>query len=313
MYKFAIIGACGYIAPRHLQAINDTGNKLISAYDPMDSVGVLDKYSQDVQYFKSFEEFNFYNRHTLKDQIDYITICSPNYMHKHHIAASLEMGANVICEKPLVLTTSDIDELREIEKKTGKKVYTILQLRVHEAIKSLKTKINESISKENNKKQIDLCYITSRGPWYHQTWKANDKFSGGLPTNIGIHFFDMLTWLFGSVEKNELHMASENTFGGYIELEHAQVKWLLSINKNNLPVSAKNSGKTTYRSITIDNEEIEFSGGFTDLHTRVYENIFAGNGYGLDDSYEAIKIAEQIRNMASIGVNEKSHSILKSL
>lgn len=311
MKYFAIIGACGYIAPRHLQAINDTGNKLVSAYDPMDSVGILDRYSQDVQYFKTFEEFCYFNRYQSKKPVDYVAICSPNYLHKSHIAASLEMGANVICEKPLVLTRHDIDELHDIETKTGKKVYTVLQLRVHDAIKTLRDEIKNDPRQE--KFDIDLCYMTSRGPWYHQTWKADTRLSGGLPTNIGVHFYDMLTWLFGSAVKNELHIASEQIFGGYLELERANVKWILSISKDHLPQKAIDAGMTTYRSITINGKEIEFSGGFTDLHNKVYQDILDGRGYGLDDAAEAISITEHIRHASPIGIQEHSHSVLRQI
>lgn len=311
MHSFSLIGACGYIAPRHMQAIYDTKNILVSAYDPMDSLGILDRYSYDVQFFKTYEEFAFFNSCVSPKKIDFVSVCSPNHLHKPHIAASLREGSSVICEKPLVLTTRDIDDLRKLEKQTGKKVFTVLQLRVHDAIKALKKKISESSS--NEKFEVDLCYMTSRGPWYHQTWKANEMLSGGLPSNIGIHFFDMLTWVFGGIQKNELHLAEPDIYGGYLELERARVRWVLSINRSYLPKKAQREDLTTFRSITVDGEEIEFSGGFTDLHTRVYEDILSGQGYGLDDSEEAIKIAEQIRNMNPSGICGHSHTVLKSL
>lgn len=303
---YSLVGAGGYIAPRHMKAINDTGGRLVSAMDPFESVGMLDRYSQDVKYFKSFEELQFYNLHELDRKIDYFSICSPNHLHKPHIAAGLSLGANVICEKPLVLTKKDLETLKQIEKGSAGKVYTVLQLRVHEAIKALKKKL---AANNSSKLDVDLCYMTSRGPWYHETWKANERSSGGLPTNIGIHFFDMLMWLFGDVEKSELHIAREDIFGGYIELEHARVRWVLSIDQKNLPRHAKEKGMTTYRSITIEGEEIEFSGGFTDLHTEVYRDILNGNGYGLDDAAPAVILAEKIRHQSATGLNQNSHPI----
>lgn len=311
MKNFSLIGAAGYIAPRHLQAIEDTGNKLVSAYDPMDSVGILDRYTKNVEYFKTFEQFDYYNRNEFPEDIDYVSICSPNYMHKSHIAYALQIGADAICEKPIVLTTSDIAELKNIESQTGKRIYTILQLRMHEKIKQLREKVLSDSRRE--KFDIDLTYITSRGPWYFQTWKAESKLSGGLPTNIGVHFFDMLTWIFGKIERNELHICQEKTCGGYLELERAKIKWVLSIDQNSLPEYHIKNNLPTYRSITIDGKEIEFSGGFSDLHTAVYQNILAGQGYGLSDTFEAIKVVEELRELPPTGLKAYSHEFFKKI
>lgn len=294
MKNFAVIGVGGYIAPRHIQAINDTGNRVVAATDVNDSVGILDRYTQDVAFFKDFERFEAhieYLKGTDK-QIDYISICSPNHLHAAHIKAGLRLGCHVICEKPLVLTVKEIDELKKYEEKFDRKVYTVLQLRVHDSIINLKNKV-KSESKENY--DINLDYITSRGPWYHESWKGNLQISGGLTTNIGIHFFDMLVWLFGDVKENNLIDNTPLLSSGNLVLERANINWKLSIDKNELPKTAVEKGMTTYRSITIEGEEIEFSGGFTDLHTKVYSHILNGEGYGLDDARIGISIVEKFR------------------
>lgn len=294
MKNFAVIGVGGYIAPRHLEAIKVTGNKLVAAYDTKDSVGILDRYFPDCKFFTDFERFEAYVE-TIKgtsEQLDYVSICSPNYLHSSHIKFALRHGAHAICEKPLVLEEKEIDELAKYEQKFDRKVYTILQLRVHDAILALKAKVDKA---NRNDHQIELTYLTSRGNWYHESWKGDEKKSGGLSTNIGVHFFDMLTWIFGTMKKVEVKEKSPTMESGYVELERAKVNWMLSVDKNLLPKEALAAGKTTFRSIKIDGEEFEFSEGFTELHNRVYEGILAGKGYGLEASRVAIRIVENLR------------------
>jgi len=295
--NFAITGVAGYIAPRHLQAIKDTGNHLVAACDSHDSVGILDRYFQDVSFFTEFERFDRHleklRRNSPENAIDYLTICSPNNLHDAHIRLALRLHADAICEKPLVLNPWNLDQLQELESETGKKVYTILQLRTHPSIIELKNKIEND--EPNKKYDINLSYITSRGPWYRYSWKGDEAKSGGVTTNIGIHFFDMLIWLFGKVESFNVSLKQPDKMKGFIELENANVNWFLSIDKNDLPQSTKNVGQPTYRSITIDGEEIEFSGGFTDLHTKVYEEILSGNGFTIEDARPAIQLAHDIR------------------
>lgn len=294
MKNFAVIGVGGYIAPRHLEAIKVTGNKLVAAYDTKDSVGILDRYFPDCKFFTDFERFESYveSLKNTKDQLDYVSICSPNYLHASHIKFALRHGAHAICEKPLVLFEKEIDELTEYEKKFDRKVYTVLQLRVHDAILALKKKVEAQNKAVHN---IELNYITSRGNWYFESWKGDLKKSGGLSTNIGVHFFDMLTWIFGSMKKVEIQEKTPAMEKGYVELEKAKVNWMLSVDKNLLPADAVAKGKTTFRSIKIDGEEFEFSEGFTELHNRVYQEIFEGKGYGLEASRVAIKIVENLR------------------
>lgn len=312
MKNFAIIGIGGYIAPRHIQAINDTGNTTVAAMDVNDSVGILDRYTQDVAFFKDFERFESHidSLKGTDKEVNFVSICSPNYLHSAHMKFALKNGCDVICEKPLVLNESEIDELKEYERKYGKKVNTVLQLRVHDALIALKNRI-EKAGKE--KHEIELTYLTSRGPWYHESWKGNSQRSGGLTSNIGIHFFDMLTWIFGTIKKNELHASNDFMTSGYMELERANVKWILSVDRKYLPEETAKSGKTTYRSITVDGEEIEFSEGFTDLHTKVYKEAVEGNGYGLEDARVAIRIVEGLRSQTPMGAREYSHPMLKRL
>ncbi|KKR05746.1 MAG: hypothetical protein UT34_C0002G0253 [candidate division WS6 bacterium GW2011_GWF2_39_15] len=308
--RFAITGVGGYIAPRHLEAIKATGNELVAACDPNDSVGIMDRYFYEAAYFKEFERFD---RHLDKlrragEGIDFMTVCSPNYLHDAHIRLALRLGADAICEKPLVLNPWNIDALEELAEEYKQKVYTILQLRVHPAIIALREKVRKE--KRKKKYKIDLTYLTSRGGWYLVSWKGDIEKSGGLATNIGIHFFDMLSWIFGKVQKQEVHYSDEKSVGGYLELEKAEVSWFLSIDRKNLP---KNATGSTYRSIMIDGEEFEFSEGFTDLHTRVYEETLNGNGFVAGDTREAIKLAHDIRTSPVIGVKDYSHPILKKL
>jgi UDP-N-acetyl-2-amino-2-deoxyglucuronate dehydrogenase len=297
MKNFALIGAAGYIAPRHMKAIKDTGNNLVAAFDPFDSVGIIDSYFPEADFFTEFERFD---RHIDKLQrqgkkIDYVSICSPNYLHDAHIRFALRNKAHAICEKPLVLNPWNVDALKSLEQESDCKIYNILQLRLHPAIVNLKNKI--AAEKENpHKYEVDLTYITSRGKWYFYSWKGREDKSGGVATNIGIHFFDMLCWIFGPVKENIVFEKNDHRSKGILWLENAVVNWFLSVDSNDLPDSIKAKDQRTYRSITIQGEEIEFSGGFTDLHTECYKDILAGRGFGLEDARTSIEIAYNIRN-----------------
>ena len=295
MKNFALVGAAGYIAPRHLQAIRDTGNNLVAALDRFDSVGIMDSYFPKADFFTEFERFD---RHLdklkrLGQQIDYVSICSPNYLHDSHIRFALRQGADAICEKPLVLNPWNVDALEEIEKETGKKVFTILQLRLHPNIIQLKREVENFPT--GKIADVDLDYITSRGKWYHHSWKGDEAKSGGIATNIGIHFFDMLLWVFGGVKKMEIKSYQPDAASGYLELEKARVHWKLSINESHLPDDVKGKGKRTYRSLKMNGKEIEFSDGFTELHTTSYKEILAGRGFGLSDARPSIELAHEIR------------------
>jgi len=303
--NFALIGAGGYIAPRHMKAIRDTNNRLVAAVDKTDSVGILDSYSFDVAFFTEFERFDRHaeklRRQVNDARIHYVSICSPNYLHDAHIRFALRIGADAICEKPLVLNPWNLDALAELEQETGRKIYNILQLRVHPAIIALHDKIH---AESNTKKHdIDLTYITSRGNWYFTSWKGDIQKSGGVATNIGVHFFDMLIWIFGSVLHQEIHLVNDATMAGYIELEHARVRWFLSVDSATLPPEAFGAGKTTLRSITVDGEEFEFSEGFTDLHTVVYREILAGGGFGLEDARASINLVHDLRTAPTVSGN----------
>ncbi len=313
MKNFALTGVAGYVAPRHLKAIKDTNNNLIAALDPHDSVGILDRFFSEAHYFSEFDRFDRHleklKRSSEEQAIDYLSICSPNHLHDAHIRLALRVGADAICEKPIVLNPWNLDLLQELENETGKKVFTILQLRVHPSLIELK----EKISKSNSKKKHDVCltYITSRGPWYHFSWKGDSKKSGGVGTNIGIHFFDLLIWLFGNVQSSKVHLNNHDKMSGFIELENAYVKWFLSIDKNDLPKEAISKSKPTYRSIKIDDEEVEFTEGFTDLHTKVYEKTLAGNGFGIADAKPSVELAYNIRNADISNDTETIHPFLK--
>jgi UDP-N-acetyl-2-amino-2-deoxyglucuronate dehydrogenase len=296
MKNFALIGAAGYIAPRHLKAIKDTDNNLVAALDKFDSVGILDSYFPNADFFVEFERFD---RHIEKikrsgTQLDYVSICTPNYLHDSHIRMALRRGADAICEKPLVLNPWNIDALQSIEKESEQKIYSILQLRLHPSIIALKNKIENG--PKNKVYDIDLTYITSRGNWYGISWKGNESKSGGVATNIGVHFYDMLFWIFGEVKTNIVHVREKDKSAGYLEFEKARVRWFLSINEKDLPSEVRMRRQRTFRSIKIENEEIEFSGGFTDLHTKSYEEILNGNGFGLFDAKPSIEIVHDIRN-----------------
>jgi UDP-N-acetyl-2-amino-2-deoxyglucuronate dehydrogenase len=305
MKNFALIGAAGYIAPRHLKAIKETNNNLIAAFDKFDSVGVMDSYFPKADFFVEFERFD---RHIEKikrngTHLDYVSICTPNYLHDAHIRMALRSGADAICEKPLVLNPWNVDALSEIEKESGQKINTILQLRLHPSIIALKQKVERENKK--GKYDIDLTYITSRGNWYDISWKGDASKSGGIATNIGIHFYDMLSWIFGDVQENVVHLRGKDKSAGYLEFEKARVRWFLSIDESSLPKNIKEIGQRTYRSILIDNEEIEFSSGFTDLHTVSYQGILKGKGFGLKDARKSVEIVHKIRNNEIVQKGEK--------
>ncbi len=310
--NFALIGAAGYIAPRHMKAIKETGNNLIAALDPMDSVGIIDSYFPNADFFIEPERFDRHLdklRRSGKGKVNYVSICSPNYLHDAHIRMALRNGAHAICEKPLVLNPWNLDGIEEIELETDKQVFNILQLRHHKAIIELKNKI-DSLPKDKIH-DIDLTYITSRGKWYHYSWKGDISKSGGVVTNIGIHFFDMLGWIFGNVLSNELHLLKPDKASGLLQLKNANVRWYLSVDKNDLPVQAVQNSQPTYRSITVDGKEIEFSGGFTDLHTESYKSILNNTGFRMADARNSIEIAHLIRNQ-KITVNPtEKHPFLK--
>lgn len=300
-YKYGLIGAAGYIAPRHLQAIEETGGDLVVAYDINDNVGIMDRHFPNARFFTEFEQFDSF-LHTERRQnkaLDYISICSPNYLHKSHIGFSLRAGANVICEKPLVLYPEDIDDLKKLEAETGKTINSILQLRLHSSIIELKNKVDTENRQE--KYDVDLGYFTSRGSWYHEAWKGKQEKSGGIGTNIGIHLFDMLSFVFGPLQKSILHHRAADATAGFLEFEKARVRWVLSINRDHLPAQTP-EGQSTYRSITIDGKEIEFSAGFTDLHTESYKSVVSGNGFGLEVLRPSIELVTNIRN-APIEIN----------
>lgn len=310
MKNFALIGAAGYIAPRHLKAIKDTGNNLIAALDKFDSVGIMDSYFPNADFFVEFERFD---RHLEKlkyekgTEVDYVSICTPNYLHDSHIRMALRRGADAICEKPLVLNPWNIDALSNLEKETGKKINNILQLRVHKSIIELKSIVENS--PKDKIYDIDLTYLTSRGHWYYTSWKGDVSKSGGIATNIGVHFYDMLSWIFGKVKANTVHVHTHDRAAGYLEFEKARVRWFLSINFDLLPEGVKAKGKSTYRSITIEGEELEFSEGFTDLHTLSYEQILEGNGYGVEDARQSIEIVHEIRNQKPLGLVGEYHPL----
>jgi len=311
--KFALIGVAGYIAERHLRAIKDTGNTLVATLDKFDCVGKIDSYFPDSDFFTEYERFD---RHIDKlkrkgEKIDYVSICTPNYLHDSHIRFALRQGAEAICEKPVVLNPWNIDALQEIEKETGKKVNNILQLRLHPSIIALKEKIEQA--PKDKVFDIDLTYITSRGNWYFISWKGDLEKSGGVATNIGVHFYDMLTWIFGDVKENIVHLSKDRKAAGYLKLEKANVRWFLSVDFDDLPKDIKQKGQRTYRSITVENEEIEFSGGFTDLHTQTYQQILEGKGFGLEETKKSIETVFQIRNAAPVGLKGDYHPILKKI
>jgi UDP-N-acetyl-2-amino-2-deoxyglucuronate dehydrogenase len=311
--NFGIIGVAGYIAIRHLHAIKETGNNLLASLDKFDSVGRIDNYFPESNFFVEFERFD---RHFDKlkrsgTKIDYVSICSPNYLHDSHIRFALRHQADAICEKPLVLNPWNVDALQEIEKETGKRINTVLQVRLHPKIMELREKIKNG--PKDKIYDIDLTYITSRGKWYAISWKGDIQKSGGVATNIGIHFFDMLSWIFGDVKENIVHYSDAVKSAGFLQLENARVRWFLSLDYNDIPAKVKEKGGRTFRCITVDNEEIEFSEGFTDLHTQTYREILAGRGFGLEDARQSVEIAYNIRNATPAGLKGDYHPYLKTL
>lgn len=311
MKNFLLIGAAGYIAPRHMKAIKDTGNTLVAALDKFDSVGIIDSYFPNADFFTEFERFD---RHVEKlkrngTKIDYVAVASPNYLHDAHIRFGLRHGADIICEKPLVLNPWNVDALSEIEKETGKKVNTILQLRLHENVIALKNKVDAA--SDDKVFDVEMTYITSRGNWYFTSWKGDISKSGGIATNIGVHFFDMLTWVFGEVEENYVHLHEKDRAAGFIRFKKANVKWFLSINEESIPAPIRAQGKRTFRSTLIDGEAFEFSDGFTELHTRSYEKILNNEGFGLEEARKAVVITHDIRNKQIEQNKGELHSFLK--
>jgi len=307
--NFALIGASGYIAPRHMKAMRETKNQLIVALDPYDGIGVMDSHFPQADFFTQMEQFDtFVDQFNRQDRLDYLSICSPNYLHASHIRYGLQHGMDVICEKPLVLNPSEIDALRVIEKETGHKVYTILQLRLHKSIIALKERITKELQANPHKVyDIDLTYLTSRGKWYFTSWKGDPAKSGGIASNIGVHFYDMLRWIFGEVEESVVHLKTPDCNAGSFKLKYANVRWFLSVQYGYIPQEVREAGQRTYRSIMINGEEIEFSGGFTDLHTRSYEEILVGNGFGLEEAYGSISTVSTIRNLEPIGLQGSYH------
>ncbi len=316
MTNFALIGAAGYIAPRHMKAIKETGNELLCALDPNDSVGIIDSYFPNADFFTEFERFD---RHVdklrrNKQGVEYVGICSPNYLHDSHIRFALRSGAHAICEKPLVLNPWNIDALKEFEKDFGKRVYNILQLRLHESIIALKKRVQEELAGNPNKVyDLTLTYLTSRGHWYFTSWKGDIAKSGGIATNIGVHFYDMLMWIFGAPKCNRVHVLNAHSAGGFLELEHARVRWFLSVNYDYIPDEVKKSGKRTYRSIDVDGEEFEFSEGFTDLHTKSYADILSGGGFGLEEARASIEVVHDIRTQTPLGITGDYHPFCKKV
>jgi len=311
MKKFALIGAAGYIAPRHMKAIKETGNELIAALDPFDSVGIIDSYFPDADFFIEPERFDRHLdklRKSGERKVDFVSICSPNYLHDAHIRLALRNDAHAICEKPLLLNPWNLQGLEDIEKETGKKIFNILQLRHHPSIIEVKNRF--AVESKNKIHDIELTYITSRGKWYHYSWKGDIKKSGGVVTNIGIHFFDMLSWIFGDMQNSSVHLLNENKASGLLQLEKANIKWFLSIDRNDLPKKARDNNQPTYRSIKIDEREIEFSGGFTDLHSVSYQDILDGRGYGITEARNSIEIAHKIRNQVPEMKGDR-HSLFK--
>ena len=315
MKNFALIGVGGFIAPRHLKAIKDTGNCLVAALDPNDSVGIIDSYFPDADFFTEFERFDRHadklRRANTGRQIDYVSICSPNYLHDSHIRFALRSGAHALCEKPIVLNARNIDGLLEIERECGKRIYTVLQLRLHPAILALKERVSKA--PKNQKFDLNLTYITSRGRWYFQSWKGDLDKSGGVATNIGVHFYDMLHFVFGNVVENKVHHRSPTKAADYLEYDHARVRCFLSVDCNDLPMETRAKNQRTYRSIRLSEEEIEFSDGFTDLHARIYEDMLAGRGFGLEENRVAIETVGEIHEAEPLGLQGDYHRFLREV
>jgi len=308
--NFALLGVAGYIAPRHLTAIRATGNQLVAACDPNDSVGLLDEYFLNAKFFSEVERFDRHlekvRRRSQEERVDYVSICSPNYLHDAHVRLALRVNAHAICEKPLVINPWNLDQLAELEHETGSRVFTVLQLRLLPKLQQLR----EAIRARTDRAQVVLSYVTRRGPWYRISWKGREEKSGGLPTNIGIHFFDLLQWIFGSVGRCSVHLNQPDRWSGFLELERADVRWYLSTRYEDLPAATRAEGKPAFRSLTLDGDEIEFSPGFTDLHTAVYEDILGGGGFGIEDARPSVELAYRIRTTAVTAPGDTAHPML---
>lgn len=308
--RFVVFGAAGFVARRHLKAIYDTGNEIIAVVDPYDAIGILDGFSLDIEYFKSVDEFTNFCR-SLSITIDYISICTPNYLHFEHCKAAMDLGANVICEKPLVIHPKELDELSKHEILTKTSIFTVLQLRLHPKLVLLREEIQKETA--GHEYDVTLTYIPTRGKWYNKTWKANEDTSGGVATNIGIHFFDLLLWLFGNMITYKVYMREPDCISGYLQLENAKVRWFLSINPEHLPTELKSTKQTTYRSITVDGKEIEFTHGFNDLHTRVYENTLSGKGFTISDAKPSLELVHNIRFTELSPLDSDHHPFMSNL
>lgn len=310
--NFALIGAAGYIAPRHMKAIADTGNRLVAATDPHDAVGTLDRYSFETRFFPEIERFDRHldklRRGPEEGRVHWVTVCSPNYLHDAHVRMALRNGANVLCEKPLVINPWNLDGLELVERETGRRVFTVLQLRVHPALQALKHRLEAETG--GRRRAVDLTYITSRGPWYHVSWKGNSQRSGGVATNIGIHFFDLLIWLFGSPRESHVHVRENDCMSGFFELETADVRWFLSVNPNDLSFQPEPGGRTTLRSIVVDGQEVEFTDGFVDLHTCVYQQALRGQGFTIEDARPSICLVHELRT-SPLGSKASLHPLAR--
>jgi UDP-N-acetyl-2-amino-2-deoxyglucuronate dehydrogenase len=311
-YNFALIGAAGYVAPRHMKAIKDTGNRIVAAADPSDSVGILDSYDPAVRYFPEIERFDRHleklRRGQEEDRVHYVSICSPNYLHDAHVRLALRIDADAICEKPLVIKPWNLDYLSKLEEESGRRVNTVLQLRVHPSLIALKQQLDQETDRARH--QVVLTYVTGRGSWYDVSWKGIEERSGGVAMNIGVHFFDLLLWLFGQPDKVEVHVKEPRRMGGFLELKKADVRWFLSVNMEDLPFAPEPGAKTTFRSITMDGQEVEFTKGFTDLHTRVYERTLAGNGFSVEDARPSVELVHKIRQTDITAQPESPHPLV---
>ena len=313
MKNFALIGAAGYIAPKHIHAIAETGNRLVVALDPHDSVGILDRFFPEASFFTEVERFDRFLERQRRDAdgtpVDFVSICSPNYLHDAHARLAMRVGADAICEKPLVITPWNLDQLSEIADEYQRRVFTVLQLRMHPEVKRLKQEMAETTN--GSRRDICLTYITRRGKWYHHSWKGIEEKSGGLVMNIGIHFFDFLLWIFGGVERSCVHVSQPGRLAGVLELERARVRWFLSVAERDLPENVRREGGYAYRSLTLDGEELDLSAGFTDLHTEVYRDILSGGGYGINEARPAVEVAYQIRTSTVVKPNRFAHPFLR--
>lgn len=311
MNNFALIGVAGFVAPRHLDAIRDTGNRLLAATDPNDSVGLLDRYTFDVSFFREIERFDRFlekaRRGPESGRIDYVSICSPNYLHDAHVRLALRVGAHAICEKPLVINPWNLDALQELEAESGRKIHTILQLRHHPSLLALRERMRQPDAPRH---QVELTYVTARGRWYDVSWKGAEERSGGVATNIGIHFFDLLLWLFGGARRSEVHLRKKRRMSGFLELERADVKWFLSVEQEDLPFEAAPGQRTTFRSISVDGAEIEFTDSFHDLHTAAYRAVISGDGFGIEDARPSIELVHTIRTLEVQANRDAAHPFL---